>query len=133
MKKEKKRKEKRGRPRTEIDYETLEALCICHNTGEDCAFIMGINYTSLNGALKRDGHKSFPDYFNKHSAGGRAKLRKVQFEIALGGSERMLIHLGGQYLDQKDRKELDHTSTDGTMSPPTRIEIVALKNDDRKD
>lgn len=43
----------------------------------------------------------------------------------------MIFNLKNRFpSDWKDKRETDHTSSDGSMSPPTRIELVAPKNDD---
>jgi hypothetical protein len=37
----------------------------------------------------------------------------------------MLVWLGKQMLGQRDKHDLDHTSSDGSMTPPSRIIIQA--------
>ena len=111
-------KDKGGRPLIEIDYTKLEKLCAIHCTGEECASILGVDYDTLNRHLKNDGHGGFTEYFKKHSAAGKMSLRRKQYEKAVTeGNVPMLIWLGKQMLGQKDRSEVDNTSTDGTMSP----------------
>ena len=122
-------KNKGGRPRAVIDYKTLQKLCAIHCTGEECAAILGVDYDTLDTALKRDKHGGFSEYFKKHSAKGKMSLRRRQFEQAESGNTTMLVWLGKQYLGQTDKvdQHLDQTSSDGSMSP-TRIELVAPKN-----
>ena len=122
-------KNKGGRPRAVIDYDTLKKLCAIHCTGEECAAILGVDYDTLDTALKRDKHGGFSEYFKKHSAKGKMSLRRRQFEQAESGNTTMLVWLGKQYLGQTDKvdQHLDQTSSDGSMSP-TRIELVAPKN-----
>ena len=88
-----------------IDYNTLKNLCKLQCTGEECAAVLEIDYDTLNSHLKKDKHGGFSDYFKKHSAGGRASLRRRQFKAADDGNVTMLIWLGKQYLAQTDRME----------------------------
>lgn len=122
-----------GRPRKEIDYDTLGKLCAIFCTGDECAEILGMSYETLNNRLREDfadaieadpdnvpDHLAdgFLDYFKKHSARGRASLRKTQFKLATDDKKpnpTMLIWLGKQHLGQKDK--VDHSSGDGTMTP----------------
>lgn len=111
-------KDKGGRPRKEIDYEVLKKLCGVLCTGEECSSILGIDYDTLNNHLKDDGHGGFSDYFKKHSARGKASLRRMQFKSAECGNAAMLIWLGKQHLDQSEPKtKIDLSSEDGTMTP----------------
>ena len=123
------KKNKGGRPTVVIDYDTLQKLCAIHCTGEECASILGMDYDTLDRALKREKKGGFTDYFKKHSASGKMSLRRRQFEQAESGNTTMLVWLGKQYLGQTDKvdQHLDQTSSDGSMSP-TRIELVAPKN-----
>jgi len=45
----------------------------------------------------------------------------------------MQIWLGKQRLGQKDKHELDNTSSDGSMSPKSTIEFVDTKAKDDED
>ncbi len=98
-------KNKGGRPKYEIDYKTLLGLCKLQCTGEECAAVLEVDYDTLNNRLKEDGEGGFSDFFKKHSAGGRASLRRRQFKAADDGNVTMLIWLGKQYLGQTDRME----------------------------
>lgn len=118
-----------GRPRVVIDYQKLKLMCSIMCTGEECAKIMGCSYDILNLRLKEDyleaiqslgdnpdgiipesRYDGFKECFKKNSAEGAASLRRKQFEMALGSTEKkilpnvtMLIWLGKNYLDQSDR------------------------------
>ncbi len=113
----KKAKKKTGRPKVDIDYKTLDKLCGIQCTGEECAAILGMDYDTLNAALKRDGNKSFSDYFTQKGAHGKMSLRRRQYEVANSGNPTMLIWLGKQWLGQEDKSKLDLSSSDGSMTP----------------
>ena len=118
-------KNKGGAPEKSVDYPKLEKLCAIHCTGEECASILGVDYDTLNSHLKKDGHGGFSHYFKKHSAAGKMSLRRKQYEKAITeGNVPMLIWLGKQMLGQKDKAEVDNTSSDGTMSPTEIVRTV---------
>jgi len=117
-------KNKGGRPRAEINWEMLEKLCAIQCTGEECASVLGISYDALVAAIKRKGYESFPDYFKRYSASGKASLRRQQFRVAEKGNATMLIWLGKQYLGQRDYKvEIDEETSplDALVEELTRI------------
>lgn len=92
---------KGGRPKTEIDFNIVKSLCGLQCTGEEIASVLNINYDTLNARIKEEYNETFSDYFKKASAGGKASLRRVQFELAKK-SPAMCIWLGKQYLGQKE-------------------------------
>jgi hypothetical protein len=119
---------KRGWKRPiDIDFELVNKLCSILCTGEEIAHIIGVDYDTLNGAIKRNFKMAFPEYFGLHSAGAKASLRRMQWRTAEEGNPTMQIWLGKQYLGQKDKSDL--SSEDGSMRP-TRIEIVAPNSQD---
>lgn len=95
-----------ARPRKEIDYSILQALCRILCTGEECASILGIDYDTLNRGLKREGHGGFAEYYKRHSAEGKVSLRRMQFQAAQDGNVTMQIFLGKQCLGQSDKQEI---------------------------
>jgi len=112
-------KSKAGRPKKDIDYKTLENLCKIQATGEECAAVLGMNYDTLSRNLKLDGYENFTDYIKKHSAVGRASLRRIQWKQAESGSTAMAIFLGKNYLEQSDK--LEHT---GANKGPITFKVV---------
>jgi hypothetical protein len=93
------------KPLHQLDYKKLDAMCAIHCTGEECAAILGIDYDTLNRALKRDGNKGFAEYFKQKGASGKMSLRRKQFDHAMSGNSTMLIWLGKQWLNQVDKSE----------------------------
>lgn len=98
-------KNKGGRPKKEIDYTKLDAMCAIHCTGEECAAILNIDYDTLNKCLKRDGHIGFTEYFRIKGSNGKMSLRRKQYDQAMSGNATMLIWLGKQWLGQLDKAE----------------------------
>jgi hypothetical protein len=110
------------KPLHQLDYKKLDAMCAIHCTGEECAAILGIDYDTLNSALKRDGNKSFSEYFAQKGSNGKMSLRRKQYDLAIAGNSTMLIWLGKQWLGQVDKSERDIKSSDGSMTPARNIE-----------
>lgn len=98
-------KKKNGRPLTEINYTQLDKLCAIQCTGEECAAFIGIDYDTLQRALKRDKKTTFTDYYAQKSASGKISLRRRQFQAAEDGNSTMLVWLGKQWLGQSDKRE----------------------------
>lgn len=95
---------RRGRPRVEIDFKKLEALCQIHATDEEMAMHFNCSVKTIE-RLKRN-----PDYapvFSKGRADGKISLRRAQFQEALKGNTALLIWLGKQFLNQADKVESD--------------------------
>jgi len=103
----KKAKNLGGRPKYQIDYETLDSLCKIMCTAEEIASILDIDRDTLTAALKRDGNIGFSAYYKKKSADGKRSLRRIQHEQALDGNTTMMVWLGKQYLDQTDKQNID--------------------------
>ena len=97
-----------GAPEKLIDYKQLEKLCAIQCTGEECASLLNCSYEHLNNKLKDAGHGGFLDFFKKHSATGKASLRRRQYKAAVeDGNVPMMIWLGKQYLGQKEPDRTD--------------------------
>ena len=102
-----------ARPKKEINWETVRKLCAMQCTGEEIASFIDVDYDTLNAAAKREHKMGFSDYFKKHSANGKISLRRKQYEVATSGNVPMLIWLGKQYLDQKDKQSNEHSGPNG--------------------
>ena len=101
---------KGGRPKKSIDWNTVEKLCSIQCTGEEIASVIGVDYDTLQGAIKREHGMSFSDYFDLKRGSGKASLRRMQWEAAKQGNPTMLVWLGKQYLGQSDKVEATNTN-----------------------
>ena len=99
------KKNKGGRPKAEIDFNLVESLCKLQCTGEEIASVLKVNYDTLNARIKETYECTFSDYYKKHSASGKASLRRLQFKLA-EKSAAMAIFLGKNYLGQSDHQNL---------------------------
>jgi hypothetical protein len=108
---------KRGPKLTQVNWELCANLLRIQCTGEEIAGAMGMSYDTLERACKRDNDMKFAEYSELKRAEGKASLRRAQWKAAQDGNPTMLVWLGKQMLGQTDRNHLDHTSSDGSMTP----------------
>jgi hypothetical protein len=96
---------KRGRKKIPIDYEKAEKLASIMCTQSEIASVLGIPL----GTLDHD-----PEFLRIHKKGlehGKASLRRMQYVAASGGNATMQIWLGKQYLEQRDKMDVENTIT----------------------
>jgi hypothetical protein len=114
-KKKSKPKGTMGRPRIEIDFKVFEKLCFFQSTLEEIAgwfkCCLDTIETRVKEHYKDDEGKgrTFSDVSSSLRGGGKISIRRKQFQRALGGSDKMLIHLGKQYLGQTEKQEVEVT------------------------
>jgi len=108
-----------------IDWEQVDKMCAIQCTGEEIAGILSIDYDTLVRACKRELGVVFAEYIAQKKSGGKMSLRRKQYSTAMEGNATMLVWLGKNWLSQSDK--LDTTSSDGSMSPVTKIELVAYE------
>lgn len=98
---------KRGPKLTKIDWKQATNMAAINCTGEEMAAILDIDYDTLQRACKRDHGIKFADWIAKKSASGKMSLRRKQYTTAMDGNVTMLIWLGKNWLNQKDKQEED--------------------------
>jgi hypothetical protein len=89
-----------------IDWDKVDAMGVIQCTGEEIASVLGISYDTLERACKRDKKIKFADYIEQKKKGGKASLRRKQWKLAEKGNATMLIWLGKNMLNQKDKSEV---------------------------
>ena len=92
-----------GRPRREIDLETLQTLVRMQCTAAECASVLGVSVDTLSRRIweiKDDETgapiEGFADYYKKESPFGRASLRRMMWTNAKNGNPGMQIFLSKQ-------------------------------------
>jgi hypothetical protein len=93
---------KGGRPKKKIDYETVEKLASIMCTQEEISSFLDISVRTL----QRD--TEFCRIYKKGLNKGKMSLRRKQFNMS-DTNPTMAIWLGKQYLDQKDKQDIEHT------------------------
>ena len=122
-----------GRPRIEVDWNVIDGLLKIQCTGEEIASFIDVSYDTLERRCKDDKKMDFADYSAQKRFGGKPSLRRAQWKLAVEDQNpTMLIWLGKQMLDQRDKADIDNTSSDGSMKP-TVIELVGVPVPDDQD
>jgi hypothetical protein len=105
-----------GRPKFEIDFEEFEKLCAIQCTLIEIANWFKTTEDTIEARVKDnyDG-KTFSDVYKKYSAEGKMSLRRNQFKMS-ETNPAMAIWLGKQYLDQKDKSEVDTKVTNVSIN-----------------
>ena len=97
----------KGRPKILIDWEEFKKLCAIQCTLAEIAAWFKCSEDTIELRCKEEKGMLFTDYYKKNSSSGKISLRRSQFKAATGGNVTMLIWLGKQFLDQKDKTEQD--------------------------
>lgn len=97
------KKNKVGRPKKPIDYETVEKLASIMCTQEEIASYLDLDVRTL----QRDDE--FCRIYKKGIDKGRMSVRRQQYKAAEAGNVTMLIWLGKQYLGQTDKQDVELT------------------------
>jgi hypothetical protein len=113
-----------GVPRTiEIDWDDFDKLCLMHATLEEVAGWFQCSPATIETRVKEQYGCTFGERWQLRAAGGKASLRRRQFEKALDGNPSLLIFLGKQYLGQSDKSEL--SGPGGRPIPVASISVSA--------
>ena len=103
-------------------WEQLDALIVWASQ-EYCAEKLGISIETLATRIKEKTGLSFPEYKHQKKEPLRINLLKKQYDVAMAGNVSMLIWLGKNELNQKDKIE-NEVSID-----TTKIEIKILEEE----
>jgi len=121
-----------SKPMTEKQFEQLVAMIRIQCTAIEICGILGMSEDTLGRRIAErniEGVKNFADLYKKHSGEGKASLRRMQWKAAEAGNPTMLVWLGKNMLDQRDKVEQDHLSSDGSMTPPKTVILRGVKPD----
>ena len=125
---EKKRKNKGGRPRKELDKKVFEGLCRIQCTEEEIADAFECDVNTVNSWCKRTYKKGFSEVFRQKRGQGKVSLRRMQWKSAEGGNVTMQIWLGKNLLGQVDKQEIEQAN-----NCPINITVSAATEDDVRD
>lgn len=90
-----------GRPRKhEWDRDVLRRMAWIQSTQAEIGAALGYHTSWVSQMLGKD--EEFRTIYDEARERGRSQIRQAQWDVALGGSERMLVWLGKQVLDQQD-------------------------------
>lgn len=94
-------KRPRGRPPKQIDLEAVEDLLSVAASQEEIADLLEFDVSLFRKRI------DLITAYKKGMQGFRVNLRRQQWLRARSGDTGMLIWLGKQYLDQKDKQDVD--------------------------
>lgn len=115
-----------ARPQKPISWSDVEKLCGLQCTEEEIAQFLEISVDTLHRACKREYRISFAEYFRQKRGVGKISLRRSQWQLAQKGNAAMLIWLGKQYLDQRDKQS---TELSGPQGKPIEVTTSQLTDE----
>ena len=95
-----------GKP---LDASKVEALAALQCTMEEIASGLGISRSTLD--RRRDEDPELNAAIQKGRELGTRSLRRLQYDAAKNGNVTMQIWLGKQWLNQKDKHEVDQKTS----------------------
>lgn len=109
---------------SKITRDTVYLHTIVGTTQANIAAILGIDEKTLR--------KHYRNELDLAKAKANATIGGALFNKAKSGDTTAMIFWMKTQAGWREKQEVDHSSSDGSMSMPTRIEIVApsLKNED---
>lgn len=123
----------RGRPAIVVNWELIDYLASIKCTSEEIAGACGCDHETLRRkwATLNPGIL-FEHYLDEKRSLGRASLRRKQFEVAQSGNVTMLIWLGKQLLDQKDRQDVTSGDAPLPSGDVVRKVVIVLPSNGRE-
>ena len=94
-----------SKPLTDKDFKKLLNMVRIQCTMEECCSVLEMSDTTLNRRLKEMEYNNFEDFYKRHNDEGKMSLRRMQWQAAEKGNSTMLVWLGKQHLNQKDKTE----------------------------
>lgn len=97
----------RGRPKAIIDWEQVGQMLMAGCSGVQSAAALGIDITTLSKHCVDENNMNISDFTKLKRAKGDAYLLAAQYNLALKDKNpTMLIWLGKQRLEQRDKRDL---------------------------
>lgn len=114
------KKNKGGRPKIVIDYAMVEKFANMQCTYKEIA----VFFDCSESRLKKD--KEFIHHYKKGFESGKMSLRRIQWKLAEKNTA-MAIWLGKQYLDQRDKQEIETNQNIKVGNPYKELSVEELK------
>lgn len=123
-----KKANKMGRPKIEINWDEFDKLCSMQATLVEIANWFGCSEDTIERRVVETYGVTFAEHYKNKSSKGKISLRRKQFEVALTGNTTMLIWLGKQHLDQKDKTE---NVNDNTHKGDMNVNVARVDLEER--
>lgn len=116
-----------GRPYVPINKEVLQKLIALQCTIVEIAGWFGCSIDAIRDFCQREYGQSWGEVRNIYKAYGTISLRRAQFQKALAGDTKLLIHLGQQLLGQtKGDKEVEEPSSPFDFNSSDKEEVLNI-------
>lgn len=106
-----------GRPKSEIDWDMVDNFLKAHCDGVGIASYFGVAPDTLYRLTNERYNMTFTAYSQQKKSEGKDLLRAKQFQTAMAGDKAMLIWLGKQYLEQKEKTDITSDNERLTQHP----------------
>ena len=108
-------------------WRQFEALAQIQCTQEEIAAVMNCDAKTLRKLVREHYNvRSFPDALQRYRLQGKASIRRHQFRRARAGSDKMLIWLGIQELNQLAKTDIT-SGGERIQPPPITFKEVATR------
>lgn len=108
----------------DLDLAALEKLGQLQCTQPEIAAFFGVCLRTIERKMQEDKYRNA---YDKGKGNGLTSLRRAQFRAAVeDGNPTMLVWMGKQLLNQKDRSETESKQYTYTMAPMTPEEVQAI-------
>jgi len=111
-----------ARPKTIIDWSKVDKYLQAQCNGTGIAGLLGIAPITLYRACEEKYKVNFEAYSAQKKGEGKELLRGKQYQVAMEGDKTMLVWLGKQYLEQKDKNDI--TTNDQNLNTSILIELI---------
>ena len=115
---------KRGRPRKEIDWRQVDALCELQCTGPEIASVMGVCNDTMTNACKRDHGMLFSEYILQKTRPGKVKLRRSLFRLVEQGNVPATIFACKAILGMSDQPKPELTLSTQDLTKVYEVKVV---------
>jgi hypothetical protein len=97
-----------ARPKANIDWDKVGKYLQKQCSAVGIAGLFGISTDTLYLRCKQDLNIDFTAFSEQKKSEGKELLRAKQFDAAMAGDKVMLVWLGKQYLEQREKSDISH-------------------------
>jgi hypothetical protein len=107
-----------------LDWEQIDQYLMARCSANTIAKMMGIAVSTITTKCLAEKGIPFDEYKRSLQHVGVDMIKSKQFELAMQGSEKMLIHWGKNYCDQKERVDITTNNKDICDNSPRELVIT---------
>lgn len=114
-----------GRPRIEVDWETVDQAAALHCTAAEIALLCKCCDETLDNRCKEQHGINISEYIKQKSGVGKTSLRRRMWKTAEGGNVTMQIWLAKNWLGMTDRSRTELTGANGGPVAVTNMDELS--------